>query len=173
MIKINLLPQRYRISKVPVKKLFLSYILLLSLIFVLLYGAGEYFIWNVKQEIESVRHEYQLIIPIRDKMNFANEKATVINEKNNVLGQLRKDKKSWFAAYERLGRIIRPGIWLAEVSTVEKDDMIIKGQADSYDLVADFIKALAADSVFDKPVLINSEAVSNNDIKFEIKVKVK
>ncbi|HWR43644.1 PilN domain-containing protein [Sporomusa sp.] len=174
MITINLLPPSERRSEWPFKKIVLLFIIVFIMLFSSMFAYNTYIIWSLEQQIESARQQYVLLRPTQDKMQLANTKQNILDEKKNTLIKLTTDRKSWNAILSHFGVITPPQVWLSELGAGDKNIILIKGNAMTYPDLANFITQLEQDALLVEPVLIKAEQDAKYSYtKFEMTVKLK
>ena len=173
-ILINLLPPAERKAKLPLAKLLVAIAAFTLLTLGGLYAFGQYTAWQLERQIHDTRNQYELLRPTREKMNTAIGKQQLIDQKNNQLVALTKERKSWYAVLTHLGTVTPPQVWLTELQLADRNTVRMKGMASTYPDMAKFMETFNNDDMMGEPVLLSAEQdAALRTTRFEMIVKLK
>lgn len=172
MIRINLLPATARQSKWPINKLLIGTSLLLALVFISIYSYSLFEVWSIEKKLQTTRNQYQALQPTRTLMASANTKQQQLEKKNSILTTLTKERQSWYNIIQHLATQTSSQIWFTDLQKGEKGAIQIKGWANTYPQVAQFMEIMENDQFFTEPILNSVEKDTNAQAtKFDIVVK--
>jgi len=172
MIRINLLPLAERQSIWPVNRLLLGAACLVFMILSSIYSYSLFAVWNMERQLQNTRNQYQLLQPTRTIMTSAKNKQQQFDKKNVILVELTKERRSWYGIIEHLTAVTSPQIWFTEMVKSDKGTIQMKGWAETYQIVAEFMQTMENDPSFIEPVLTNVEKDPvTQATKFEIVIK--
>jgi type IV pilus assembly protein PilN len=173
-ITINLLPPSERRSEWPLTKILAVITVGVFLVLTGMYAFSWHTSWTLERQLADTRNQYELLGPTREKMAAANSKKQQLDVKNNLLINLTKERKSWYAALIHLGTVTPAQVWLTELAAVDKNTLRVKGMASTYPDVAKFLEQFDKNEMFGEPVLLSAE--KDNALpaaKFEMTMKFK
>ena len=175
MIRINLLPPEERPSKWPVNGLLLVAGFLISMIVGSLYSYSLFAVWKMEHQLQITRNQYQLLLPTQVFMTSAKNKQQFIDQKNNILAVLTKERLSWYGIIHHLTLITSPQVFFTHVFKADKNTINIKGWTASYPPIAELMLTLENDQLLMEPTLttIEKSTAATQATKFEIVVKPK
>lgn len=173
MIRVNLLPKEERVNTSPIKMILSGVSALVCVVLLVIYGYGAYTQWSLEKELQEVRIRQQVLEPMREKMELANNKQAAINKKNSILDTLTKERRPWHTIVAHFSTLTPQKVWLTEFTFNDKDTRI-RGAAASYSDIALFLRQIEADTLITDPVIDKAEKEAKQNIfTFEILVKVK
>lgn len=179
MIRINLLPPEKRQPQAPLKQIFLLTALMAAITLPGIWGYGFFKIHQLNGELHQVRIQYELLKPTQARMDSASDKQRQIEEKNDLLLSLTRERNSWQAVMAHIGVMITPNVWLTEISQTEKNVLKLKGNAASYPELAGFIKKLEENHLLANTTLLNAEKPKETEFQaaevmnFEVLIQLK
>ena len=173
MIRVNLLPKEERVSTSPLKIILIGVSTLVCLVLLVIYGYGAYTQWGLEKQMQELRTRQQILEPVREKMELANNKQASLKKKTSILDTLTKERRPWHTIVAHFSTLTPQKVWLTEFTFNDKDTRI-KGAAASYSDIALLLKQMEADTLITEPVIDKAEKDTKQNIfNFEILVKVK
>lgn len=174
MITINLLPTSQRPCGWLVRRAAMLLMLPLILLFCGLVIYNSCRIWSLEKQVNTVRQQYELLMPAQEKMQLAVAKQSILQEKHTRLIKITAERKPWSAILAHLGIVTPSQIWFTELKTGEGNVLIIRGNTRTYPDLAAFISILEKDELLGEPVLIKTEQDNKQSFThFELTVKLK
>lgn len=173
-IKINLLPPTERQPLWSANRV----MVFIAMVSVLIVGVvvifNMYSIWKLEKEVSITEQQFEMLRPAQDKMVLAENQNHLTIAKNNLLTKLTGERRPWPLIIAKLGIITPQQIWLTELAVAEKNSLRIKGNAFTYEDLANFLKQLEQDEILTKPVLVKAERDPVLALtRFEVTVKIK
>ena len=176
--RINFLPQELR----P-KREFPVEIVPLSLYALLILYVGTSMITN-RIDTNRTREQLDGLLAENNSLSLQiqvlTEQSKKMDQNNEVLGTLQKvlnRKNYWSEIFKELSILIPRGIWLTNfANSSTNDQLVLKGESGSQDLIADFLKTLETSHHFSGARMIFSERqneVQPTRYQFEFVIPVK
>ncbi|XER06658.1 hypothetical protein SRRS_21990 [Sporomusa rhizae] len=133
-----------------------------------------YSIWKLEKKIGITEYQFEMLRPAQDKMVLADSQSHLINTKNNLLTKLTNERRPWAAIIAKLSVITPQQVWLTELAVAEQNCLRVKGNAVTYEDLANFLKQLEQDELLTKPLLVKAERDPVRRLtRFELTVKIK
>lgn len=145
--------------------------------FVILTGSIGFSLWqynNIKAELNEAKQEFLLLSEVWDSKKNTDEISEKYNTKANLLQELKKSSWPVYAIMIHLGCNTEEGTWLTDISAEGDNDILLKGEAVSYNNLVKYYQMLTADKDFftGGAVLEKSDLRTNGNIAFSIKLKL-
>lgn len=145
--------------------------------FVMIAVSAGFSLWqyyDVKADFAKVKQEYILMSDIyssKQNMDEVNEK---LKHKTNILQELSKSSWPVYALMVHLGCNTGEGTWLTDISAESDRDILLKGEAISYNNLVKYYQMLVADKEFftGGAVLEKSDLSADGNIDFSIKLRL-
>jgi type IV pilus assembly protein PilN len=169
MIKINLLKARKEKKKIGVRKEMILFILSMVVVFVLLFVV-QWFISGEKDktvaQISTTKKEIEYYKSLRTEFEKAKEQQKILQEKLNVINQLRKEKQGPAKVLDELS-IDKPEKIYFESVKKDGSKLGIEGVALDDETVANFMTNLRKSKLFRNVDLIVSEQIEVSKIRLK------
>lgn len=150
-------------------------ILLLSCIVSLMaWSWWEWKLYSVNEEVDSQQREFLLLEEAWNSKQRVDGINDDMKRKANLLNELSKNSWPIYATMVHLGCDTVDGAWLTDVATMPDRELLLTGEAVSYNSVVKYCKALEEDNEFfsGEPAMEKSEVLPDGKIKFQIKVTI-
>lgn len=138
-----------------------------------LYGMGEWKLSRIEKEKKAVRQELMLRADEQEIHQDFIKKKKDIKSSYALLKELRDKRISWYAVFTCLGARTLPGVTLDGIETDDNNKIRIKGNAESYEAVSEYINMWTESPVIIKesPKLETVEAGKDGSIRFSLTMK--
>jgi type IV pilus assembly protein PilN len=173
-IKINLLPYEQRPPAWHYGRLLMLPVLLLFLVIAALYGYGEYRYWDLEQQLEQTKRQYETLEFPEQQMRIAETRQAAVQAREKILLQLSTERYSWHGTMTHMGAFMPRKVWLTEIGSAQKGVLQIKGNALNYPELVTMLGKMEQDKAFTEPTLLKAEQNEKNSLtQFEITAKVR
>ncbi len=145
--------------------------MLTTVIILILIGLVDFWSYRqAKSNFESENQQLAFLESSRRKKEIIEKDLIALKEKNQIMLTLSKNSFPCRGLLIHLGTLKIKGVWLREIRILENKSVEIKGEAMTYELMANYVKKLENDrEIFKKVSIINSE-VKNNLVQFTIQL---
>jgi Tfp pilus assembly protein PilN len=172
-VRINLLPPEQRPSEWNYGRLLMLPIVLVMIVIGAVYAYGEYRYWDLERQLTQTRSRYESLAAVEQQMKVAQTRQTAVQAREKVLLQVSATRNSWYGTIAHLGSFMPRKVWMTEIAAAHKDVVMMKGNAQSYPDLVEFLGKLEQDKKFADPTLLKAEQNDKELLaKFEISVKI-
>lgn len=167
MNRINLLPPEYQAYRPLNKKRLLKTVLVLLVVFSLIFGYGLFYVqlYLTREYMADLKEKMAVLQPVAnriDQLEIFNKEAT---KKLEYYEQLNKLKFPWSQILLAAGGKLPQGAWLTEINFQGDNPLVLKGMADDFTAVGQFVLNLETLDFFGQIILQSAEEIEYKEQK--------
>lgn len=146
MVRINLLPPRYRRHGPAAQNVVILSAATFAALLLLVYAGFYLSLVAARHDLMSVEHRLALLQPAEENMRQVEDLQQTRERKRAILLTLTQQNRSWHDAIVRLSAHAQDTIWFSELSGQDRNSLQVKGWARNYQDLADFVHRLEGDA---------------------------